>query len=182
MYRFDDVRLRRFRKEDIPKKIAWINNPLNNRYLHYDLPLEEEKTLLWYEKIKERNDRYDAIIEYHGAPVGLIGLLNIDKKNKKAEEYITIGEQEAKGKGVATKAGILLSAYAFLEVKLNKLYCYIETGNEPSLRLFAKRGFSVEGILQDDLCMNDRFVDRKVLALFAHQYLIPSDAYWENVE
>lgn len=38
------VSLRKFTKDDIPKKVEWINNPDNNRFLHYDLPLEEEKT------------------------------------------------------------------------------------------------------------------------------------------
>ena len=46
------VSLRKFTKDDIPKKVEWINNPDNNRFLHYDLPLEEEKTHMWFENIQ----------------------------------------------------------------------------------------------------------------------------------
>ena len=91
MYQFDDVKLRKFTFEDIPRKIEWINNPENNQYLHYDLPLEYEKTVAWYERTKDRTDRFDAVIEYCGEPVGLTGLTNIDFKNSKAEDYRIVG-------------------------------------------------------------------------------------------
>ena len=42
-----NVTIRRFERADIPRKAAWINNPENNRYLHYDLPLEIGKTERW---------------------------------------------------------------------------------------------------------------------------------------
>ena len=38
------VRIRKFERKDIPKKVEWINNPQNNKFLHYDIPLEVEKT------------------------------------------------------------------------------------------------------------------------------------------
>lgn len=78
------VTIRKFEKKDIENKIRWMNDPRNNRFLHYDFPLEYEKTLAWYEGIKDREDRYDGVIEADGKPVGLIGLLSIEKKNKKA--------------------------------------------------------------------------------------------------
>ena len=77
-----NVSIRKFEKKDIPNKVRWINDPENNTYLHYDLPLRVEPTEVWFEKNKERTDRYDAVIEADNIPVGLIGLLSIDKKHK----------------------------------------------------------------------------------------------------
>ena len=105
MSKVEQVKIRKFQFEDITAKVEWINNPENNRYLHYDLPLEYEKTVLWYERIKNRKDRYDAVIEADGVPVGLIGLLSIE--DKKAEYYISMGETSYKGKGVAYSASTL---------------------------------------------------------------------------
>ncbi len=34
------ITLRKFIREDIPLKIRWINDPANNRFLHYNLPLK----------------------------------------------------------------------------------------------------------------------------------------------
>ena len=54
--------IRPFAKEDIPYKVAWVNDSENNRYLHYDLPLEIEKTEKWYRGLLNRTDRFDATI------------------------------------------------------------------------------------------------------------------------
>ena len=33
------ISIRKFESKDIPKKVEWINNSENNKYLHYDIPL-----------------------------------------------------------------------------------------------------------------------------------------------
>ena len=165
MYKFDDVKIRKFEFTDIEKKIEWINNPENNEYLHYDLPLEYEKTCKWFENIKDSKNRYDAVIEYKGIPVGIVGLLNIDRKNEKCEEYITIGDTSLKRKGIATKALELICSYAFNDLKLNKVTAYVEYGN-PSLYLHTKVGFHIEGFLKNDLIVDDEYRDRFILGLF----------------
>src|SRR5699024_4950336 len=103
-----NISIRKFKKSDIPYKIKWINEAENNRFMHYDLPLEYNKTVDWFHRNKGRKDRYDAIIEADKTPVGLIGLLSIDRFNQKAEYYIVVGEAGFKGKGVAKKASLLI--------------------------------------------------------------------------
>ena len=179
MYRYSDVRIRAFQFEDIPLKIEWVNNPANNQYLHYDLPLEYDKTVAWFERNKGNTGRFDAVIEYLGEPVGLCGLLNIDYKNSKAEDYMIIGNPSYKRKGIATKAGTLNALYCFEELKLNKLYAFIEVGNN-SLNLDLKRGFSVEGYLHHSIRKGDSFADRYVLGLYRHSLIIPDGVYWED--
>ena len=86
------VTLREFREEDIERKVRWINDPETHRYLHYDLPLEVEKTRSWFRN-KNEETRRDLVIEYEGCPVGVIGLLDINSRDRKAEYYITMGEK-----------------------------------------------------------------------------------------
>lgn len=181
MYRYPDVRIRKFQFEDIPLKLEWVNNPQNNQFLHYDLPLEYGKTVAWFERNKDNNGRFDAVIEYEGVPVGLCGLLNIDYKNSKAEDYMIVGDPSYKRKGIATKAGTLNALYCFEELKLNKLYAFIEVGNN-SLQLDLKRGFSVEGYLRQSIRKEDTFADRYVLGLYRHTLLIPDGVYWAEDE
>ena len=100
------IRIRKFEKRDIPKKVEWINNPENNRFLHYDIPLSVEKTEQWFDRHFGEDSRFDAVIEVNGIPIGTIGLLNIDKKNNKAEYYIAMGETSYKGKGFAREAWV----------------------------------------------------------------------------
>lgn len=164
------ILVRQFEKSDIPNKVKWINDAENNTYLHYDLPLEIEKTEVWFEKNKDRQDRYDAVIEVDGTPVGLIGLLGIDNKNKKAEYYVCLGEKDVKGKGIALNASKLLLEYAFDKLCLNKVYLYTEHENISAQRLFERLGFEKEGLLREDLIHNGRKVDRFFYGITKQEY------------
>ncbi|MBZ2174091.1 GNAT family N-acetyltransferase [Schnuerera sp. xch1] len=165
-----DIKLRKFEEKDIPYKVKWINDEKNNKYLHYDLPLEEDKTLRWFRNIKDRGDRVDYTITYNEEPIGLIGLLNIDQKNKKAEYYICLGEDKYKGKGIAYISSRLLIDIAYRELKLNKIYLYTETNNIAAQKLFQKVGFKKEGLLKEDLIYNGRKVDRYTYGLILKDY------------
>ena len=164
------ISIRRFTEHDIADKVRWINDPRNNRYLHYDLPLEEEKTLRWFQASRDRTDRYDAVIELDGEPVGVIGLLGIDRKNGKAEYYITLGEEKAAGRGVAAAASRQLLSYAFEQLGLNRIYLYTERENLRAQRLFERVGFRREGLLRQDLFSRGRYVDRYAYAITRDQF------------
>lgn len=180
MYRYKDLIIRRFTVQDIPNKIKWINDHKNNTYLHYDLPLTYDKTYDWYQKNKDRKDRFDAVIEYHGISVGLVGLLNIDYRNRKAEDYMLIGEHDFKGKGIATRAGHLNQLYGFEYLNLNKIYAFTEVDNDRAIKLDLRRGFVIEGELKEDLYMHGRYIDRYCLGIFKKNYIIPKECYKEE--
>lgn len=165
------VSLRPFQREDIPLKVRWINDPRNNRFLHYDLPLEQEKTERWFDAVKDRTDRYDAIILADGCPCGTIGLLGIDRKNQQAEYYIAMGVQAFKGKGVASEASRQLLAYAFCTLKLNRVYLKTETENLPAQRLFERLGFVREGCLRADVISRGGFADRYIYSVLRCEFL-----------
>lgn len=164
------ISIRQFKKEDIPNKVKWINDPENNQYLHYDLPLEIEKTEAWFEKNKERTDRYDAVIEADGISVGIIGLLSIDLKNKKAEYYITIGNRDYRGKNIAVEASRKLLQYAFNTLGLKRVYLYTESDNIAAVRCYEKIGFKREGLIKQDLFTKGRYVDRYIYGITSDDF------------
>lgn len=163
------VCVRDFCESDIENKIKWINSSQNNTYLHYDIPLTYNKTLTWFRN-KDNESRVDCVIEFDGIPVGLIGLLSIDKINKKAEFYITIGNTAFKRKGIATKATKLLLGYAFGELGLNKVYLNVDSDNNPACMLYEKVGFVCEGIFIQDLNRRGCMIDRKRYAILANTF------------
>ena len=164
--KYMDVILREFEERDVPRKVEWINNPANNQFLHYDLPLRVDRTTEWFRR-KDNSKRLDCIIEYNGTPVGLIGLLQIDKVNRKAEYYITIGETGFKQKGIATKATKAIIDYAFAELNLHKVYLTVDARNVHAIRLYEKAGFKQEGYFVDDLfhAGSLEFIDRERYAI-----------------
>lgn len=170
-----NISIRKFQKKDIANKVKWINDPVNHKYLHYDIPLREDKTLQWFENNQNRTDRYDAIIEVDSNPVGLIGLLDIDQKNKKAEYYITIGDRNFLGKGIAYQATKLLLEYAFRELRLNRVFLFTEYDNVAAQLLFEKIGFKKEGLLKDELYCRGQYISRFLYGLCKDDFVGDKD-------
>lgn len=164
------VTIRQFERTDIPKKVAWINNPENNQFLHYDIPICVENTEKWYDSHKGEETRYDAVIEVDGFPVGTIGLLSIDHKNSKAEYYIAMGETAYKGKGVAKEASRLILMYAFEELGLNRVYLFTESENIAAQKLFERVGFVKEGLIRQDILSHGKLVDRFAYGLLREEW------------
>ena len=165
------VTIRRFEKSDIPKKVEWVNNPENNQFLHYDIPICVEKTEKWFDSHLGQTDRYDAVIEVDGVPVGTIGLLSIDQKNKKAEYYIAMGEVAYKGKGIAKEASRLILQYGFDVLKLNRIYLYTESENVAAQKLFEKVGFIKEGLIRSDIVSRGKYADRYVYGVLREEWI-----------
>ena len=164
----NSVRIRPFNQSDVPLKVKWINDPNNNRYLHYNLPLTEEKTYQWFENL-DKSKRFDATILYRGRPVGIIGVLSIE--NQVGEYYITIGEASTKGKGVAFEASKQLLDHAFSELGLEQIYLSTEVNNVRAQRLFEKLGFIKKELRQADIKNKGKLVDRFFYILNKEDYL-----------
>ncbi|MFP3887856.1 GNAT family protein [Priestia filamentosa] len=157
--------IRKFQENDVPYKVKWINDERNNKYLHYDLPLELEKTYKWFKSLETRHDRIDYTILYNHLPVGLIGLLGIDNQKKEAEYYICIGEEGVKGKGVASEATKLLVDQAKRVFDIGTIYLYTEVDNIRAQKLFEKTGFVRKQTLRNHLYYNGRNIDRYLYTL-----------------
>lgn len=165
----NNVKLRKFELSDIDYKIDWINDPENNRYLHYNIPLEKEKTITWF-LTKDNSKRKDYTILYNDNPVGVIGLLNIDFENLKAEYYITLGSKEHKRMGISSKATEILLNEAFKKMKLNKLYLNVDADNLNACKFYEKNGFSCEGYFKEDIKHRGKLVDRKRYAILSKDF------------
>ncbi|MBR5236027.1 MAG: GNAT family N-acetyltransferase [Clostridia bacterium] len=164
-----NIHLREFAETDIENKVHWINDEKNNRYLHYDLPLSIEKTKNWFQNKAE--NRLDCVIEYQGIAVGLIGLLNIDKQNQKAEFYISMGRDDFKRKGIATLSTKLLLSYAFEDLKLNKIYLNVDEENIAACNLYEKIGFTLEGRFIQDMFHRGKLINRLRYAILREEWV-----------
>jgi len=162
------ISVREFSEEDIENKVKWINDEKNNRYLHYDIPLSVEKTFEWF-KHKTEN-RLDCVILYDNIPVGLIGLIGIDKSNQKAEFYISMGRDDFKRKGIATTATKLILQYAFKQLSLNKVFLNVDEENEAACRLYEKIGFKIEGKFEKDIFHRGTLINRLRFAIFSDDF------------
>lgn len=151
------IKIREFCEKDIENKVKWINDSENNKFLHYDFPLDIEKTKVWF-KNKNNTKRYDAVIEYNGTPIGLIGLLEVI--DGEAEYYILIGDNCFKKKGFAKKASEIFIEYIRNKTEIKKIIGYTETKNEDMKNLFLKLGFTQKALIKNSIKNREKYVDR----------------------
>ncbi len=101
----------------------------------------------------------------NGTPIGLLTLLNIDKKNKKAEMRKLIGNSEYRGRGFAKEATRLWIDYCINVFELKKIYINTLEINIKNISLNRHLGFKIEGVLK-----NECYIDGKHYDVFRMAY------------
>lgn len=103
--------------------------------------------------------------------VGHVGLYKIDKIAKKAEYGIFLADDEYRGKGYGSKITRLMVEYAFKNLGMHKVTAEVLNENKPSLAMFKKCGFSIEGCLRDDIFKNNRYYDVFILSVLEREFI-----------
>jgi RimJ/RimL family protein N-acetyltransferase len=154
------LQLRPMTEADLPLKVQWYNDPDIRKTLIVDEQFELDRTLEWFESVRNSDSRLDLVIETDdGKPIGLIGLVNIDRSHKTAEIVIVIGDKDYWGKGVMLEAESLLIEYAFSQMHLEKIWAQARTNNIASMITMKKLGFQIKETLPAHAVIAGRPVD-----------------------
>lgn len=167
-----NMELRVLTLEDLPQRVRWMNNPKVYGSMHFDVPVLIDKTIDWFNRNQQRNNRVDcAFWGVDGKIVAFGGITSIDKEIGKGETYI-FTDPETRHKGIGTDAMVLLCKYGFETLSLNKLYAYTNEDNVASIRLHQKVGYEIEGRLrQEYIDTNGILKDRFYLGYLKQNYL-----------
>ena len=94
--------------------------------------------------------------------IGLIGIKNTDKLNKKTEIGYWLSKEYQK-QGIMTKSVDKLCDFAFKELELNRVQIKCAIDNKSSIKIPQRLGFSFEGIeRQGELLSNNIFTDLEI--------------------
>lgn len=161
---------RLFQESDVPTRVAWINNPVINNTMFFDLPATEEKTVNWF-RGKDNNKRVDfSFLDESGVIVCMGGYTDISRIHDNAEFYVMVNP-DYQGKGIGKKASFWMYNYAFLELELNKIYLYTNQDNIAAYKIYEKAGFTLEGILRQHKFKNNTFIDRRFYGLLKSDWI-----------
>lgn len=142
----------------------WISNPKLRKMIGTrGIPSEESHNKWFLNKLLD-TENITKIIVCENVPVGLLGTNQIDRFHKNADIYIYIGEEKYKRLGIAFYSIALLKEFLFYELGLHKICARVFSYNEPSLRLFKKCGFTVEGILREHIFVDHQYWNVVLLA------------------
>lgn len=90
-----------------------------------------------------------------------------DMKHKNYEHKAVIGfclNKKFRGKGIATTAVKLVTAYAFRRYKLKRIEGWCRTFNKASAGVFKRAGYKLEGILRKNKFRNGKYLDDMIWA------------------
>ena len=116
----------------------------------------------------ENNERniFATITLLDKTPIGLLALINIDRKNSKGEMRKMIGEDCERGKGYAKEATKLWLKYCSEVLDVNKIYINTIETNIKNITINRHLGFQVEGLLKKECVINDVEHDILRMAFF----------------
>lgn len=161
------ILLKKFSRKHLNISREWMNNKelcclFNRRYKY----LSRVAQMIWYKKLLMDKTQVTFGIEVNKVYVGNIGLKNIDRQNKKAEYYIFIGDKSYRGKGVGENSTQQLLKYVRKNLHLHKIYLCVDKDNIAARRLYKKVGFIEEGVLKDELILENKFITMVRMAYF----------------
>ena len=134
----------------------WMCNPEIAENIGLRQKPSLEKTRAWIEKACSDAATSAFAVMHDGAHVGNVVLDQVDAYLGSARFSIYIGEEAARGNGVAASASYLLMKFGFGERKLHKIWLTVHLTNYPAIHLYDKLGFRVEGVLRDEFWLNNR--------------------------
>jgi len=142
--------------------LEFLHGVVNDPRVWPTLQLSQPQTMAdeqgFYEHVVNADDETHLLICHERAPVGIIGLNDIDPTWGVAELGYYI-EPDSHGHGYATEAVGLLSDYAFDQQRLEKLEADALASNEGSHRVLEKNGFVEEGRFRKQAFIDGQRVD-----------------------
>jgi RimJ/RimL family protein N-acetyltransferase len=108
----------------------------------------ENTSIALEELITSENNVFGMVTTASSKPIGILGFLNVDRQQNKAELRKLIGDPGERGMGYGKKATKLWLSYGIYGLNLRKIYLYTFDTNLRNIRINEELGFKLEGIFR----------------------------------
>ncbi len=148
----------------------WRQLPDVARHMYSQAPLVWERHVAWLDRLPTDRSRRHWIVAADDQPVGSVYLTDIDLENARADFGMYIAVPGARLRGVGAAAESLVLDHAFDALGLQKVSCEVMACNEAPLRMHARMGFQLEGILRRHARRDGSWVDVHRLSVLAEEW------------
>ncbi len=159
----EGVALGPLRKDLVPTYTRWYNNLHTLRTLDaIPLPLTLEQDERQHERLVAMSETQASFTVYerkNSRPIGNVGLLDIDYRNRTTEFALVIGEPDARGKGYGTESTQLTLDYAFCGLGLHNVMLRVFEFNLAGIRVYTESGFREIGRRRQCVLMGGKLWD-----------------------
>jgi diamine N-acetyltransferase len=164
------VRLRAIERQDLPRFVAWFNDPEVRRGLNVFLPMSLAEEERWYENELEKGppERSLSIDVREGEDwvhIGSCGITDLDMRIRKCAVGISIGARSYWDQGLGTEALRTLLKHLFETLNLNRVALQVFANNERAIRVYQRIGFQEEGRLRQAHFDEGKYEDVIIMSL-----------------
>ncbi|OGQ46671.1 MAG: hypothetical protein A3H42_04230 [Deltaproteobacteria bacterium RIFCSPLOWO2_02_FULL_46_8] len=161
------VLLTALRDDDLEVLFQWVNDPALVRFSASYKPVHWKNHVEWFDSLEEK----DTTIIFGIRPIGdkkLIGfckLVNMHRVCRSAEMQIKIGDRAYLSQGYGSEALGLLLRFAWDDLNLHRVYCYVFADNERAIKLYEKFGFLREGVMREAAFIDGEYKDIIIMGI-----------------
>ncbi|HEX7976751.1 MAG TPA: GNAT family protein [Anaerolineales bacterium] len=169
------IRLRATERSDIPRFVAWLNDPEVIAGLMLSLPMSQADEEGWFEGMLQRPAaEHPLVIEIRREDgwemIGNCGFHVIDWRSHAAEVGIFIGEKKYWNQGYGTEAMRLLLRHGFNTLNLNRIALQVYQTNPRAVRSYEKAGFIHEGRKRQGMYKDGQYVDVLLMSVLRSEW------------
>lgn len=169
------IRLRAAERDDLPRFVAWLNDPEVVKYLGGGLPFSLVDEELWFESNqKAPAAEHVLVIEVKNGdgwkPIGNTSFMNIETINRAAEIGIFIGEKELWSHGYGREVMRLMLKHGFESLNLNRIFLRVYEANRRGIKAYEYAGFQHEGRLRQAVYKNGSYQDMLVMSVLRSEW------------
>lgn len=131
-----------FNSTHVDRTFEWLQESDLRRLFLFRRNLTRTAHEEWFRRYLCSESEQIWAILYNEEHVGNVGLKGIESQD--AETWIYLGSNSSRGRGLGKSAYSLVHSLARSQFRLEELYCYIASFNEPSARLYRALGYAVD--------------------------------------
>jgi len=167
----NNVKLVSFREEFITEEyLSWLRDEQINKYLikpNRDITLTDAKR--YCENLMKSQDNYFfAIITHEGNKhIGNVRLGPIKTLDRICQYSMMIGDRTYHGRSFGSEVLKLSIDFCFDTLKMHKIYLDVIDENIAAIKLYEKYDFVTEGILKEEIFLNGRHYDLRIMGLIS---------------
>ncbi|MCR5175254.1 MAG: GNAT family N-acetyltransferase, partial [Anaerovibrio sp.] len=124
----------------------------------------------WFKRIKDDENSFYWIIEYDGMPIGLINLVNWDRRNNLIHTGLYIAVNEKRSMTLLMDLMSNLNDYVFYKLGVNKVTKEIMDINKNLILINDRFGFKEEGVMRQVVLKHGEYHDLHIFGMLRSEW------------